>query len=259
MGSRRTHDDRLARLREAGRDARRRWPGCARPSASTSAPAPRRRRRCRSRRAHPAPLGWLRPAADRHRGPHPRRRVDEPPARNPSPDGRNKGAAPPQALDANYVMPLTTCCPHRTEIRTWVGPRRLRAGSTSAGGGQLQARDRRTIRPTRAGPAAGASCAPKQVWIPRRTEMVLHVVAPDFRSSWSVPTSPVVGCRGERQHQGRAGLDALAVVLTSSWVAPVSCSARSGSADISSTALASSRGRPRTAACSGSRANASVP
>ena len=31
MGSRRTHDDRLARLRERGRAARRRWPGCRSP------------------------------------------------------------------------------------------------------------------------------------------------------------------------------------------------------------------------------------
>ena len=43
MGSRRTHDDRLARLREAGLTEEELERGCPARSASTSAPAPRRR------------------------------------------------------------------------------------------------------------------------------------------------------------------------------------------------------------------------
>ena len=64
MGSRRTHEDRLDRLREAGlteaelarlRSPDRPGPGCAHARGD---------RGVRRRRADPAPLGWLRPAAD---------------------------------------------------------------------------------------------------------------------------------------------------------------------------------------------------
>ncbi len=48
MGSRRTHEDRLDRLREAGVTEDELARGCARRSASTSARARRRRRRSRS-------------------------------------------------------------------------------------------------------------------------------------------------------------------------------------------------------------------
>ena len=48
MGSRRTHDDRLERLREAGHHRRRAGAAVRRRSGSTSAPARRRRPRCRS-------------------------------------------------------------------------------------------------------------------------------------------------------------------------------------------------------------------
>ena len=48
MGSRRTHDERVARLRGGRRRRRGPGPGHGARSASTSAPARRRRRRCRS-------------------------------------------------------------------------------------------------------------------------------------------------------------------------------------------------------------------
>ena len=58
MGSRRTHEDRLARLREAGAGARRRSRGSPARSGSTSAPARRRRPRSASpRRSSPGRWG----------------------------------------------------------------------------------------------------------------------------------------------------------------------------------------------------------
>ena len=67
MGSRRTHEDRLARLREAGW-ARRNWPGSAPRSAWTRGENARGDRGVGRRRADPAALGWLRQAADHTSG-----------------------------------------------------------------------------------------------------------------------------------------------------------------------------------------------
>ena len=51
MGSRRTHEDRLARLRERPGWTTRNWPGSVPRSGSTSGPGRPRRPRCRSPRS----------------------------------------------------------------------------------------------------------------------------------------------------------------------------------------------------------------
>ena len=85
MGSRRTHDERLARLREAGLTEER-SAGCPRRSGWTSAPARRRRRRSPSpRRSSPAAgaapgSGW----------PAPRARSTGPPNARPPPGSRRE-------------------------------------------------------------------------------------------------------------------------------------------------------------------------
>ena len=73
MGSRRTHDDRLARLREAGLDRRRADPAGAPDRPGSRAPARRRRPRCRSRPRSSRALGRRRPTACRDRRPNPPR------------------------------------------------------------------------------------------------------------------------------------------------------------------------------------------
>ena len=79
MGSRRTHEDRLARLREAGMTDGRAGPAPLAHRAGPGRAHPGGDRRGHRRRADPAPLGRLRPAADRHHRPDPPRAADRGP------------------------------------------------------------------------------------------------------------------------------------------------------------------------------------
>ena len=118
MGSRRTHDDRLARLREVGMTEARAGPVALADRAGPRGQDAGGDRRIDRRRADPAPLGRHRPPADRHRRPHP-------------PPVRRLGLA--ACLPARFLGALRHRLPSSLVPRAWGG---------SGGKGTVQATPR---------------------------------------------------------------------------------------------------------------------